>query len=184
MSSIDSAMLAWNAAGEAVAVPNGAGIPGGGRNAGAAGAWAIGAGADCMPNPAGELTGAAAGGTIGAAGRGADAITSGAGAGAAATLVGASSSSASATDTSIRVSPTTIWSPDWSLALLTFWPLTKVPFVEPRSMMLMSPGPVTSMTACIRLTLSSSSRRCDDDSLPTLITGRLSRSSRRNWSPL
>ena len=52
------------------------------------------------------------------------------------------------------VSPTTIVSPDWSLALLTFWPLTKVPFVEPRSMMLTSPGPLTSMIACIRLTRS------------------------------
>ena len=33
---------------------------------------------------------------------------------------------------SIRVSPTTIVSPDWSLALLTFCPLTNVPFVDPR----------------------------------------------------
>src|SRR5690349_684310 len=49
-SSIDSAMLAWNIAGDAVAVPNGGAMPGGGRNAGAGGAaaGAAGIGADCI----------------------------------------------------------------------------------------------------------------------------------------
>ena len=78
----------------------------------------------------------------------------------------------------MRVSPTTIVSPDWSFALLTFWPLTKVPLVEPRSMMLTSPGPLTSMIACMRLTVSSSSLRCAEGTLPSLMTDRLSRSSR------
>src|SRR5262245_13812486 len=72
-----------------------------------------------------------------AIGRGVDAITPASAGGIAPwlTLVGSSSSPAPIAS-SIRVSPTTIVSPDWSLALLTFWPLTKVPFVDPRSMML------------------------------------------------
>jgi len=99
---------------------------------------------------------AIAGGGAPTGGRGVDANTSaGAGAAPALTLVGSSSSAPIAS--SMRVSPTMIVSPDWSLALLTFWPLTKVPFVEPRSMMLTSPGPLTSMIACMRLTVSSSS---------------------------
>ena len=36
---------------------------------------------------------------------------------------------------STRVSPSTIESPVWSWALLTFWPLMNVPRDEPRSMM-------------------------------------------------
>ena len=50
--------------------------------------------------------------------------------------------------------------------------------------MLTSPGPLTSMIACMRLTVSSSSFRWAEGTLPSLITERLSFSSRRNWSPL
>ena len=63
-------------------------------------------------------------------------------------------------------------------------PLTIVPRVEPRSMSWISPGPVTSTTACIRDTVSSSRRRCEEANLPILMTGSFSVSSRTNWSPL
>ena len=54
------------------------------------------------------------------------------------TCVGPSSdcdATASPTVTTSLVPPRTIWSPDCSLVLLTFCPLTSVPLVEPRSMM-------------------------------------------------
>jgi len=70
-----------------------------------------------------------------------------------------SSTSASPTDRTILVSPSRMMSPSCKEALLTFLPLTMVPLVEPRSMMVISFCPTTSMTACMRLTDSSSSIR-------------------------
>src|SRR3712207_1742102 len=103
-------------------------MPGGGRTAGeaCAGAAANGDGPGGGANACGR--GGAGGGACivcamgfavgtGGAGR-VDAIMSGAGA---ATLVGSSASSPEPIASSIRVSPTTIVSPDCSLALLTFW---------------------------------------------------------------
>src|SRR5262245_21827193 len=153
----------------------------GGANDGGAG----GAGGENVGGGGATGRGGGAGGTpkLGSEGRGVDAITSTGGAAAALTLVG-SSSSVAPIASSIRVSPTTIVSPDCSLALLTFCPLTNVPLVEPRSMMLTSPGPLTSMIACMRLTVSSSSLRCAEGTLPSLITLSDSRSSRTSSSPL
>jgi hypothetical protein len=85
--------------------------------------------------------------------------------------------------TTTRVPPRTISSPFCSLHLLTFLPLTIVPDADPRSMMKISSGPVTSITACIRETLSSSIRRCDDGSLPTLMMSWASCSVRISSSP-
>jgi hypothetical protein len=82
-----------------------------------------------------------------------------------------------------RVSPTTIESPVSSFALWIRAPFTNVPRVEPRSM-IWTPSPVTSTMACMRLTDSSSMRRCADGTLPTLMTFWASRSSRTSWSPL
>ena len=184
-------------------MPIGAGMPGGGRTAGGAacmgalGAGAVGsAGAGPLPGRDAAMAGAAGGGGAeagiviaiadgadGVAGRGVEAITSIGGADGAAALP-ASSSSDVPMESSMRVSPTTIVSPDCSLALLTFELLTKVPFVDPRSMMLTSLGPLTSMIACMRLTVSSSSLRWAEGTLPSLMTLSDSFSSRRNWSPL
>jgi hypothetical protein len=81
----------------------------------------------------------------------------------------ATCAAASPITSSIRVSPSMIESPDCSIALLIFLPLTNVPRVEPRSIKLTSP-PVTSTIACMRLTASSSIRRCAEGTLPILIT--------------
>ena len=168
-------------------------MPGGGRSVGAvAGDGGVNAGAICGAANAG---GAASGDAIigAGAGRGAGAGAGATGRGVEATmsccagawtLVFSSTSSPTPIESSILVSPTTIVSPDWSLALLTFWPLTNVPFVDPRSMMLTSPGPLTSIIACMRDTVSSSSLRCADGTFPSLMTDRLSFSSRISWSPL
>src|SRR5215468_842045 len=147
----------------------------------------------------GTLTAGAGGGAGGraAAGGGAGGSTGGAGvgggaAGAAAlggsaTAVGSSSeaaASASPTERTILVSPRTRMSPSCSDALLIFLPLTIVPLVEPRSMMVISVAEVTSMTACMRLTESSSSRRrWEDESLPLLIGDWVSVSVRMRSSP-
>src|SRR5262245_39767487 len=81
--------------------------------------------------------------------------------------MGAGDASAAPMLRTILVSPRTMVSPSCSVALLTFWPFTNVP-LEPRSMIETSPLGVVSITACMRLTASSSMRRCDDDSLPIL----------------
>lgn len=175
--------LAANGDGPLGRMPGGAtipGIPGGGATDDAAKL-----GAATAATGAGIVGAAIGGGTDDGAGRGLDATTPPCSCGCCWTRVGiSSSSSAPPTATSMRMSPISTVSPDCSLALLTFCPLTNVPRVDPRSMMLTSAGPVTSMTACMRLTLSSSSRRCDEGTLPTLMTGRVSFSSRRNASPL
>ena len=112
---------------------------------------------------------AAGGGDIITSGDGAgvgDGVRGSGGIGAAAS---ATITAGSAIASSIRESPSVIVSPLCSFALLIFWPLTNVPRVEPRSMRLTS-GPVTSTIACMRLTDSSSIRRCADGTLPILIT--------------
>src|SRR5664279_943005 len=201
-SSASPAIEAVKPAAGAVAVEYRAGpvdMPGGGRKTGAwgaggaivcangDGAGAIGGGASGAGRAAGGAANADICGCAGAdtGGRGDDATMSACGG--ACTRVGDSSISASPgwpIESSIFVSPTTIVSPDWSFALLTFWPLTNVPLVEPKSMMLTSPGPLTSMIACMRDTVSSSSFRWAEGTLPSLMTDRLSFSSRTNWSPL
>ena len=67
-----------------------------------------------------------------------------------------------------RQSPNVTSSPDCSRALVTRSPLTVVPRVEPRSTTWTSPGPVASMTPCMRDTVSSSRRRSEDASFPIL----------------
>ena len=57
------------------------------------------------------------------------------------------------------VLPTWIWSPTCSLHLLTRAPLTIVPGSLPRSISVMSSGPATSITACMREASSSSTRK-------------------------
>ena len=122
----------------------------------------------------------------GRTGAGATAIGTGGGTVAVTTGVGAaagtetSAGEACAIATSIVVSPTRMTSPLCSFALLIFVPFTKVPRVEPRSMMLTS-APITSMIACMRLTVSSASRRCADGTLPILMTVWPSFSSRTSW---
>ena len=86
--------------------------------------------------------------------------------------------------TTTRQSPNMISSPGCSRALVIRSPLTIVPRVEPRSMRWMSSGPLTSMTACMRDTVSSSRRRWEDASFPTLITSWARTSSRTSSSPL
>ena len=136
---------------------------------------------------AGRADAGGAGGSTGGAGVGGGAA--GAAALGSATAVGSSSlspgaTSASPTDRTIFVSPRRMMSPSCSDALLIFLPLTIVPLVEPRSMIVMSFPEVTSMTACMRLTdSSSSSRRCDEDSLPILIGDCVSVSVRMRSSP-
>ena len=51
--------------------------------------------------------------------------------------------------------------------LFTRWPFTSVPGSLPRSINVMSVGPATSMTACMRDARSSSTRRWLRGSLPT-----------------
>jgi hypothetical protein len=87
---------------------------------------------------------------------------------------------ASPIDSSMRVAPSSITSPDSSRALLIFLPLTNVPRAEPRSIRLTS-WPVISTIACIRLTASSSIRRWADGTLPILITPWVSVSCRISW---
>src|SRR5687768_216988 len=72
---------------------------------------------------AGAGGGAAAAGIVGTGGRGVEATTSlgVAVAEIAGVLTFVASSSSAPIASSIRVSPTTIVSPDWSFALLTFW---------------------------------------------------------------
>ncbi|MCZ7678454.1 MAG: hypothetical protein M5U28_06655 [Sandaracinaceae bacterium] len=149
-----------------------------------------------MCNGAGAETAAAANGLAagfaGGVGGGAAPAANGFGAlgSGAASAAGASAAAAPALavaapiSTTTRVSPSSTSSPFCSWVLLTFLPLTMVPAAEPRSMMKISSGEVTSITACIRETLSSSMRRWLDGSLPTLMMSCVSVSVRSSSSPL
>jgi hypothetical protein len=68
------------------------------------------------------------------------------------------------------LSPSLISSPERRACFCTFCPLTKVPFCDPRSMTWIWSAAVTEITACIRLTPSSSIFRCAEESFPILIS--------------